>query len=584
MEVLPSTTLSLIASHLATLAHTPAPFIAFGDDSHWWWDHEWHATLPPDTMERTSVSVALPSTGEPLLTISIRDRGPAVATGAWDEAPWPSAVAMATTLLQGYFDMAALEERSAAIRATIERMGDAYVTLDDEWRYIAANAQALALLGRDRAALIGERIWDVFPDLLGTSFEHSYRRAVREQTAQRVEGYFAPLSRWFETRAYPGPDGLTIFFTDRTELHRTSEALSASAARLRLAVQASGTGLWDWDLLTNEVYYSPEWKRQLGYEDHELPNRWEEFESRLHPDDGPPLLSNARRYIEQPDGDYEAEFRLRHRDGSYRWILVRGAVLFDQAGRPVRMLGSHVDLTERKETELELGRSRAALRQLSSDLLLTRERERADVAREIHDELGQALTALKLDVAWLRRQLPVAASPDSAARLAGMSDALDQTVQAVRRISGELRPRLLDDLGLEAALEWQAESFTSRSDVPCRTDIRLPSQPPSDIAIALFRITQESLTNVTRHAQASQVVLRLALDHGDWLLTIADDGRGMPVDSMAGPGSGLLGMRERAHLVGGQLAIDSAPGQGTTIHVRVPDRPHPDPSAGILHE
>lgn len=356
------------------------------------------------------------------------------------------------------------------------------------------------------------------------------------------------------------------------ELHEALSALRDSEARLRLAAQASGTGLWDWNLLTNEVYYSPEWKRQLGYADAELRNHWDEFESRLHPDDHDQLLQKAQRYIAAPEGDYEAEFRLRHRDGSYRWIFVRGAVHHDTDARPIRMLGSHVDLTDRKETELELARSREALHRLSGDLLRTRERERSEVAREIHDELGQALTALKLDVAWLGRHAGAASATDLNARLQGLSAALDEAVQTVRRIAAELRPRLLDDLGLGAALEWQAEHFQLRTDVACRCEVRLPAQPPPDIATALFRIAQESLTNVARHARAAQVVVRLAQRDQAWHLTIADDGVGMTPDAM-GSGIGLTGMRERAHLVGGSLTIDSAPGQGTTVHARVPCLP-----------
>ncbi|HEX2855093.1 MAG TPA: PAS domain-containing protein [Opitutaceae bacterium] len=141
---------------------------------------------------------------------------------------------------------------------------------------------------------------------------------------------------------------------DVTEPRRAEEALRAVEARLRLAVESSNTGLWDWDLVTNETFFSPIWKRQLGCEDHEIPNRLEEWRSRIHPEDAPTVTSTIKSYLEKPWSDFEIEYRLRHKDGSYRWILSKAALFRDDKGKPVRMLGSHVDLTERKRAEQAL--------------------------------------------------------------------------------------------------------------------------------------------------------------------------------------------------------------------------------------
>src|SRR5262245_15732384 len=124
-----------------------------------------------------------------------------------------------------------------------------------------------------------------------------------------------------------------------------------SEERMRLAVRASNTGLWDWDIQTGDVYFSPEWKAQLGFADHEIENRFKEWEERLHPDDWERTLSTVKAYLEKPWPNYEVEFRMRHRDGTYRWILARGTLVTDEKGKAQRMLGSHLDITERKQTE-----------------------------------------------------------------------------------------------------------------------------------------------------------------------------------------------------------------------------------------
>jgi signal transduction histidine kinase len=202
-----------------------------------------------------------------------------------------------------------------------------------------------------------------------------------------------------------------------------------------------------------------------------------------------------------------------------------------------------------------------------------REDERARVAREVHDVLGQALTGLKIDIGWLARRLG-GGEKEVAARVADMSRLIDSTIQVVRRIARELRPVILDDLGLAAAVQWQAREFEAHSGIPvdlveCVNDVDVPSS----CATGVFRIYQEILTNVARHAGASHVSVRLARQAGALLLEVRDDGRGMSESQRNGAESlGLLVMRERATLLDGTLEFDGAPGAGTTIRLRVPLR------------
>ncbi|HTY59302.1 MAG TPA: PAS domain S-box protein [Bacteroidota bacterium] len=230
-----------------------------------------------------------------------------------------------------------------------------------------------------------------------------------------------------------------------------------------------------------------------------------------------------------------------------------------------------VDITDLKDAEEEVRSSRNQLRRLAAHIEKVREEERAHVAREIHDQLGQEMTGLKMDLAWCNSRIP-ADQKALAERTRSMIGLVDQTVQTIRKIASELRPGILDDLGLIPALEWQAQEFQSRSGIPCTLSPGAGDRP-LDIGrtTALFRIFQETLTNVARHAHATRVdaVLRWGEDHVG--LEVADNGVGMP-DSATEPGEsfGILGMKERAMMYGGELSISPTRGGGTTVTVNIP--------------
>ena len=217
------------------------------------------------------------------------------------------------------------------------------------------------------------------------------------------------------------------------------------------------------------------------------------------------------------------------------------------------------------------------LRALTGHVEAAREDERTAMAREIHDELGQALTALKMDVTWVSRNVQAAPGHSGAAldsRLAGMSTLIDGVIDQVRRISTQLRPGVLDDLGLAAAIEWQLRDFAKRSGVDCRFDSNAhDTRFERDVSTAVFRILQETLTNVARHAHARHVDVSLIEDDRHLRLQVLDDGAGISRQPASMPASlGLLGMHERAHRLGGTLSVSGAPGAGTRVIVDVPLR------------
>jgi signal transduction histidine kinase len=227
------------------------------------------------------------------------------------------------------------------------------------------------------------------------------------------------------------------------------------------------------------------------------------------------------------------------------------------------------DVTDTRKREQELKDSREQLRALAARLQEIREQERNHLARELHDEFGAALTALKLDLAGIKTYLTT--DPQRAfQRIDAMSNFIDITTQSVSRMATMLRPPLLDDFGLVAAIEWQCRDFQDRSGIECcpaAENIHLPAES----ATALFRIFQECLTNVARHAAATKIQISLKKQNDNILLEIRDNGKGTPEEKIFHPTSlGLLGIRERAYALGGEVKINSVAGGGTTVRVQLP--------------
>ena len=269
-------------------------------------------------------------------------------------------------------------------------------------------------------------------------------------------------------------------------------------------------------------------------------------------------------------GHLHRETDERRLDGSPMRIEGDYMVIHDGQGRIAGHFGIQRDVTDRHLAGEELRQSRQQLRALAARLQQVREEERTGIAREIHDELGQALTGLRLDIAWMKRLLP----PDHEVleQCGSIIRRIDGTLNTVRRIATELRPSVLDQLGLAAALEWQGQEFGARTGLKVVMELS-PDDAciPDELGSPVFRILQESLTNVARHAKASEVAIRLVQADDLLTLEVSDDGIGIPPERLQGTTSlGLVGMRERALVCGGAFSITARPGGGTTVLLTVP--------------
>lgn len=397
-----------------------------------------------------------------------------------------------------------------------------------------------------------------------------------EEKLRRMDDTFVDVEVSAASFIYQGRPAVQVIARDITARLQAQEQLRASEIRFHLVTRATSDIVYDWDMLTNHIWWNENMKVQFGYEGNPEQLGLNFWISVIHPEDANRINASLSTAISTGQQFWADQYRFRRADGSNATVLDRGYIVRDVKGLPVRMIGTMMDITEQKLAEQRLRDSREQLRALTAHQERIREEERTRIAREIHDELGQALTGLKMDLSWFAGRLPNNAQLQE--KSASMLKLIDSTVHAVRRLSTELRPAILDSLGLIPAIEWMAQEFEKRTNVQCEFVAQNEElNVDQERTTTLFRICQEALTNVTRYAQATAVHIELDSDEERITLRISDNGRGITeAEQRATNSFGLLGMRERARLLGGTFEIRGEEGKGTTLTVRIPS---PQPAA-----
>jgi PAS domain S-box-containing protein len=371
-------------------------------------------------------------------------------------------------------------------------------------------------------------------------------------------------------RAFRKDDGtidhIVALFEDITARKQAEEALRASEERYELAVRGAGVGIWDYDMRTGKLYYSPRWKAMFGFEENEVGDSLDDWARLLHPDERDWILKVQEDFLAGTSPTVTVEYRLRHKDGSYRWIVAHGLVVRNEEGKAIRLVGSHGDITDRKRAEEALERERQSLWRM----LQASDHERQTISYDIHDGLAQYLAAANMQFQvfdGLRENNPEAAKKayDAATQLVSQSHA------EARRLVSEVRPPIIDEIGLETAISHLVHEHRRHGgpNIDCYSDVQF-GRLPAILENALYRIVQEALANACKHSKSKKVTVTLTQEGQDVRLEVRDWGTGFDPGPVEKGHFGLEGIRQRVRLLGGRLKIESTPGSGTLVQVVVP--------------
>lgn len=467
-------------------------------------------------------------------------------------------------------------------RHLVENVRETIFTVDAERRIRYVNPQFTAYFGYDSGEILGEEFLRiVHPGMRGLIAERHRRRVAALGVGDRLDVHFlrkdgqdcwgdVTVNTIYENNRM---QAVQVFIRDITAQKRAEEETRQWKARSEAAIRASGHMLYVYDPDANAARFAANCRRVLGYSKAELEGKVRsvyDWAEEIHPDDRRAFLDCVERCLENRTS-LDLIYRAKKSDGSYIIVHDRNKYFPPSAETGERFIGTLADITARVEAQEELKRSQDRLRGLATYLQDVREKERAKIAREVHDELGTILSALKMDLGLFAEELGPGRE-GSLERVEAMKSKVDQTIADVRKIATALRPGVLDDLGLAAAIEWETQNFERQQGVVCRFTCR-PKDPAIDRerATALFRIFQETLKNAARYSGADTIEVRLERAEELILLEVIDNGCGIAEEKIFHPRSlGLMGMRERALLWNGILDIRRLEEGGTKVTATLP--------------
>jgi PAS domain S-box-containing protein len=477
----------------------------------------------------------------------------------------------------------ALRESEERFRGAFDfaAVGMALVGLDGRW--LQVNRSLCELVGYSEEELLNTNFQSItHPEDLETALAYMRQVLSGEIPQYQMEKrYFHKFGHivWIllSVSLVRDAQGAPLYFIsqiqDISQRRQAEQQLRQAEEKYRNLFENAVEGVFQTTPDGRYLSANPALSRMYGFESpQELVASLTNFDQETYVD--PTHRANFRSLLQENGVLKEFEAQIYRKDGRKIWTSTNAQTVLDVRGQPVAYQGCVQDITERKEAEERLKHSGEQLRALWIRLQSVREEERTRIAREIHDELGQALTSLKMDLSWLEKKIALPGDENSKAplldKVQAMSSFMGTTLDKVRKIAAELRPAVLDDLGLTAALEWQAREFEARTGIECNSRIEEMKLDPS-LSTTVFRIFQEAMTNIVRHARATEVQVVFGKSAKKLLLVVRDNGRGVTDEEIADPRSlGILGARERAALLGGRIRIRGTPGKGTSVILRVP--------------
>jgi PAS domain S-box-containing protein len=510
-----------------------------------------------------------------------------------------------------------LRQSEERFRNLFDNSPDAIFVEDYSGQVLDVNPAACRLQRMTRAQLVGKNVLELAPPEYQPVVRTGFARLIRGEL-DHAEGYVwtsdgaaIPVELMASRIEYNGVPALLLHVRDISERRRAEEELRLSQERFELAVRGSKDGIWDWDILRNRIYFSPRWKEMLGYAEHEITHNFEEWAGRLHPEDRARALATVDGYLRGDLPDYELEHRLRHKDGSYRWILARGQALRDASGRPYRMAGSHTDITARKEAEQELQRAKQTAEDASrakSEFLASMSHE---VRTPLHGILGRTELALHTHLDAVQRDYLETIKSSAHALLGLINDVLD--FSSIEAGGLELKPDLFDlPAELQAALKPQALAAQAKGlaltwgidpDVPRRLRADWPRvrqvllnlvgnavkfTERGEVEIEISRIEdrgskssapafldprsapRDPRSSITVHFAVRDTGIGIPPDKQDAVFEPFVQADGSMSRRYSGAGLGLAICRRLAARMGGRVWLESEPGRGSTFHFAVP--------------
>jgi PAS domain S-box-containing protein len=470
---------------------------------------------------------------------------------------------------QSQAQMAAFTSHSPAIMCLKDRDG----------RYRFANTKFLERYALREEQVLGRTDDELFPrplalalaaqdgDVIARCEAVQFEERSREGGVER----FTMMSKFPVLDSGGRVTGVGVVAADITDRRLTEQALREQRVLLAEAQRVAGLGSWEWDPESGRVLWSGELYRIYGLSSETFQPSFEAYLDRVHPEDRQHSGAMMARALMDGRG-FTMQERIVRPGGEVRYLRSHSEVVRNERGKPIKILGACLDITEQRHSESALRQAAQDLHGLTRRLVQAEEAERRRIAGELHDRVGQALSALNINLDIISRE-SASLTPALQRRLQDSAALVDGTLQSIENVMAELRPPLLDEYGLAAALGWHAEEFSRRTGILAAVDDAAPETAKTlrvEAALALFRIAQEALNNVLKHARARNVKIEVAKVENCVTLAVCDDGQGFDAAKARRGRWGMTTMRERAEAAGGELTVESAPGQGTRVLARIP--------------